>query len=96
MYLLNVSYIKPEEQVAPHREGHKDWVQKYFDEGTFLMSGPKKSKLGGVVLVKSIGKDLLKKIIAEDPYVEADVAEYQILDFDSRIAVPELKALMTI
>jgi uncharacterized protein YciI len=93
MFFLNVSYIKPEEMVTPHREGHVAWVQKYFDEGTFLMSGPKKSKLGGVILAKSIDKNLLKKIIDEDPYVAADVAEYQIIDFTSRLAASDLIAL---
>jgi uncharacterized protein YciI len=88
-----VSYITAEENVAPHRQRHIEWVQKYFDSGIFLMSGPKKSKLGGVILAKNIEKELLKKIIAEDSYVTADVAEYQIVDFTARLAAPDLETL---
>ncbi len=95
MFLLVVSYIKPTEEVTPHAETHTAWVKKYFDGGIFLMAGPKKSKLGGVILTKSIDKKLLKKIIAEDSYVQSDVAEYQIIDFDCKVTVPGLELLTT-
>lgn len=96
MYLLIVSYTKPAEEVLAHIESHSVWVKKYFNEGVFLIAGPKKSKLGGAILVKSINKDLLKKIIAEDSYVQADVAEYQIVDFDCKAIAPGLELLITV
>lgn len=95
MYLLIVSYTKPADEVTPHVETHSAWVKKYFSQGIFLMAGPKKSKLGGAILVKSIEKDMLKKIIAEDSYVQADVADYQIIDFDCKATAPGLESLVT-
>ncbi len=94
MYLLIVSYTKPADEVAPHIPAHAAWVKKYLDEGVFLFAGPKKSKLGGVILTKSIDKDRLKKIISEDSYVQQDVCEYQIIDFDCKVAAPQLQMLM--
>lgn len=93
MYLLVVSYVKPAEEVTPHIETHSVWVRKYFQEGIFLMAGQKKSKLGGAILVKSIDKALLRKILAEDSYVIADVAEYQIIDLDCKATAPGLELL---
>ncbi len=93
MYLLVISYVKPAEEVTPHIETHSSWVKKYFQEGVFLMAAQKKSKLGGAILVKSIDKCLLKKIIAEDSYVTADVAEYQIIDLDCKATSPGLELL---
>lgn len=93
MFLLNVSYTKPLAQVEPHVKGHGEWVTRYLIDGTFLFAGPKKSGLGGAITARSIDKALLMAILAEDPYVRADVAEYQIVDFDCKVAQSELEFL---
>jgi uncharacterized protein YciI len=90
MYLLVVNFIKTPVEVAPHVETHSAWVKKNFEEGVFLFAGPKKSKLGGAILARSIDKSLLNKIISEDSYIKEDVAEYQIIDFDCKVTTPEL------
>jgi uncharacterized protein YciI len=94
MYILNVSFIKPADEVAPHIPTHSAWVTKYFAEGLFLMAGPKKSKLGGVIITKSMDKKLLMKILAEDSYVIEDVAEYQIIDIDCKVSASGLELLI--
>lgn len=94
MYILNVCYSKLPEQIAPHIDTHNVWVKKYFNEGVFLSAGPKKSKLGGVILVKSIEKDKLMKILAQDSYVQADVADYQIIEVDFKLAATDLENLI--
>jgi uncharacterized protein YciI len=93
MYTLVITFIKSPEEVAPHAEGHFAWAQKYVDKGIFLFAGPKKSRLGGSILVKSIEKAELKKILAEDPYLILDLVEYQIIDFDCLFTIPELDFL---
>ena len=93
MHILIVDYIKPAESVEPHIPPHGAWVKKYIDQGIFLFAGPKKSKLGGVILAKSIDRKQLLAIIAEDPYVSQDVAEYRIVDFDAKITIAELDYL---
>jgi uncharacterized protein YciI len=93
MFVLIVDFIKPVEEVSPHIEPHGVWVKKYFEEGVLLLAGPKKSKLGGVLLAKSINREKLMKILAEDPYVSEDVAEYRIVDFDCKVTAGELDSL---
>lgn len=93
MYLLNVNYTTQPENVQVHAETHSAWVKKYIENGTFLFAGPKKSKLGGAILVKSIDKPCLLKILEEDSYVQNDVADYQIIDFDCKLAAKELQSL---
>lgn len=93
MYLLIVSYTKPVEEVAPSVPSHGEWVKKYFNEGIFLIAGPKKNKFGGAILVKSIDRAQLNKIISEDSFITNDVAEYQIIDFDCKVAALGLEQL---
>jgi uncharacterized protein YciI len=96
MYLLNVSYCQPPASVEPHVASHSAWVKQHIDDGTFLFAGPKKSGLGGIIVVKSIPRAELQKMLAEDSYVQAEVVDYQIVDFDCRIAAPELAMLKVI
>ena len=93
MYLLNVSYSQSPAKVEPHVASHSAWVKQHLDQGTFLFAGPKKSGLGGVILVKSIPRNELQTLLSEDSYVRAEVAEYQVLDFDCKLTGPDLKAL---
>ena len=80
--------------VASHVEAHSAWVKKYFDQGVFLAAGPKKNKLGGIILVKAIAKDELKKILSEDSYILADVADYKIIDMNFKLAANGLERLI--
>ena len=41
--------------------------------------------------MKGIEKEKLMEILSEDSYVQADVAEYQIIDFDCKIAQSALE-----
>jgi hypothetical protein len=66
MFLINSSYIAELSQVEPHRKEHVEWVTKHINEGIFLFAGPKKSKLGGIILAKSIEKERLLGILSED------------------------------
>ena len=93
MYILIVDYIKPLEEVAPHQPAHGEWVAKYVDAGVLLFGGPKKSKLGGALVAKSIDRKKLMEILAEDSFVKAGVAEYRIVDIDCKRTTPELEML---
>ncbi|MFZ6735677.1 YciI family protein [Undibacterium sp. Ji42W] len=93
MFILNVSYSKNPVEVEPHIKAHGEWVGRYLKEGVFLFAGPKKSGLGGVIAVQSIAKDRLTQILAEDSYVQADVADYQVVDFDCKATQSTLEAL---
>lgn len=94
MYLLIVSYTKHPDIVIEHQATHLAWVKKYFSEGIFLAAGPKVSKLGGAILVHSISKSRLKAIIAEDSFVIADVADYDIIEVSINTTAPGFEQLI--
>ena len=93
MFVLVVSYSKSPEIVAEHVSTHSEWVKKHLSQGNILLVGPKTSKLGGVLLVKSMEKQQLLDIIAEDSYVKHDVADYQITEFDCKATHNDLEVL---
>ena len=94
MYLLNVSYVRPPTDVQPHVAPHGAWVMAQFSSGTFLLAGPKPSGLGGAIVARAIDRAALQALLATDPYVIADVAEYQVIEFACKATSPVLASLV--
>lgn len=86
MYIVIVSFNKSPEIVEPYFKAHCAWLHQYINADIFIASGPKKSHLGGAFLVRSIDKQQLNKILSEDSYFKADVADYLIVDMDCKLA----------
>jgi uncharacterized protein YciI len=64
MYLLNVSYSEAPQKVEPHVLSHGVRVRRHLRDGNFLLAGPKKSSLGGVIIAKSMARSELQKLLA--------------------------------
>lgn len=79
MYIVNLTYHRPIEEVDSHLEQHVAWMKKYFQDGTFIASGRKNPRTGGVILVKGIDRAQLDILVAQDPFNA--VASYDIIDF---------------
>ncbi|MEO6918609.1 MAG: YciI family protein [Collimonas sp.] len=94
MYILNISYSQPPAAVQPHIPSHGAWVKQHIDDGSFLFAGPKKSGLGGIILTGAMPKPALLALLAQDSYVQADVVDYQVVEFDCKIAAHALQSLL--
>jgi len=93
MFLIISSYVVPTTQVDPHRAQHVAWIQQYIDSGDFIMAGPRRGKIGGVIVSRSMNIDKLMKILAEDSFVSENLVENQIVDFDAPLTAEAFKKL---
>lgn len=80
MYVINLTYNKPMNEVNALFDVHIAWVQKYLFKGIFIAAGSKSPRNGGVILVKNISREELDQILIEDPYQQ--VADYSVLNVD--------------
>lgn len=78
MYVVNLTYHRPIEEVDSHFEGHIAWLKRHYQEGIFIASGRKNPRTGGVILVKGIDRARLDAILAQDPYNA--VAHYDVTE----------------
>ena len=93
MYALIIDYIKSPQEVDNHMPAHLDWVKKHIAKKNLLLAGPKKCRLGGVIIAKSMELNTLKEIIAEDPFYEKNLVDYRIIDIDCLFTIKELDFL---
>jgi len=94
MFLLEITFIKSKAEVEPYLEAHAAWGEQRFIAGDFLMAGAKWDEKGGVVITKGMSEEQLSSLLADDPFVQASVANYRITGFNCRFAQPELSVLM--
>jgi len=81
MFIISLHYIKPLAEVDQHIEGHISYLKKYYANGTFIVSGRKEPRTGGVILAKADNRKTLDEIITEDPFFENGIAKYDITEF---------------
>jgi len=81
MYIVELTYCKPLEEVDTLLELHKTFLNKYYRSGNFLLSGRKNPRIGGVILANAANLDEMKQIIAADPFNVNGVASYSITEF---------------
>ena len=83
MYALAIiRYRRPLEEVLPHVEEHRAYLQGLYDNGWLLASGPFRPRAGGALLLRVPDGDLeatLDRIRDQDPLVQHGVAQYELL-----------------
>ncbi len=81
VYVVSLSYKVDLSEVDKYIEEHVAFLEKYYEKGNFIASGRKVPRTGGVILAQADSKESLINILQEDPFYEADIANYEIIEF---------------
>ncbi len=83
MYALAIiRYRRPLEEVLAHNEAHRAYLQELKARGLLIASGPLEPRYGGAALLRvpdERADETLDRIRDGDPYVKANVAQYELL-----------------
>jgi uncharacterized protein YciI len=89
-YVLNLNYIRPINEVEVLVDAHNRYIEAGFQRGAFLLAGRKVPWTGGIILARAASRDEVRAIIAEDPYLRANVTTYEITEFNPSRASADL------
>lgn len=94
MYALAlVRYRVPLEGILPILDAHRAYLRDLKARGWLLASGPLDPRHGGALLLRVPDRDVLDRIRDEDPFVQAKVAQYDLLPWQPNIGVEDLDRL---
>lgn len=79
MFILSLTYVKPQEEADRLMEPHMAWVNEGYDIGMFLASGRKVPRTGGVILARGERAEI-EAFVAADPFSVHGVADYEITE----------------
>jgi len=81
MFLLLSRYVKPLEEVNRVLEEHRAFLDRYYESGLFIVSGPLEPRTGGVILTVDCSRETIDRALSEDPFIREGVSEYEIIEF---------------
>ncbi len=94
MYIIELTYIKPIEEVDRHIAAHREFLNKYYETGNFLVSGRKVPRTGGVILALFPTRQSMDEAIQNDPFFKNGVARYTITEIEPTQSNDLLKPLL--
>ena len=80
MFIVSLNYIKALDEVDQYIGAHIDYLKKYYEKKVFIVSGRKVPRSGGVILMNCADRKQVDSIIQEDPFFQARVAEYDVVE----------------
>ncbi len=96
MFIINLNYIVPLEELDAHMAEHVRYLHKYYAKNVFVASGRKVPRTGGVILALAGSMEEVQEIISEDPFYKHQLAEFDITHFLTSQHHPDLKNLLDI
>lgn len=91
MFIIDLTYCKPLEEVDLLLESHTLFLKKYYASGNFLLSGRKNPRTGGVILANAANLEEIQQILTEDPFNRNGVARYAITEILPTMAAEGLE-----
>lgn len=73
--------------------GHKDWLQRGFDDGVFLVSGSLAPGAGGGIVAHEVSAAELQARVNDDPFVAGGVVSAEIVELTPSKVDPRLAFL---
>ena len=68
MFIINLNYIVPLEELDRHMTVHVKFLQIYYKKNIFVTSGRKVPRTGGIILALAKSKKEVEEIMSEDPF----------------------------
>ena len=92
MFIVSLTYRVPIEVVEEHLEDHIVWLKEGYANGTFIASGRKLPRTGGVILAAGNREDV-EALCAKDPFILNNVAEAEITEVAFTMAADGFEGL---
>ena len=94
MYIIDLNYIVPLDQLDAHMTDHVKYLHKYYKQNKFVASCRKVPRTGGIILCLAASKEEVDQIISEDPFYVYKLADFNVTEFQTSQMHPKLKPLL--
>lgn len=92
MFIVLLEYTRPLDEVDAQIPAHRAFLERQYATGHFLLSGRKEPRTGGVIIATMASKLQLEQLLKDDPFAQAGVASYQVIEFIPTMTAPGLTA----
>jgi len=94
MFVVLLKFSDNKSKATQIMEGHKEWIQRGFNDGVFLLTGSLQPNLGGGILAHNTSLPDLQSRVNNDPFVVENVVDAEILEITPSEADARLNFLL--
>lgn len=94
MFVVLLQFSENRNLAGQFMAGHKEWLQRGFDDGVFLLSGSLQPQKGGGIVAHNLSRADLERRVKQDPFVLENVVTAEILELTPGKADPRLSFLL--
>jgi uncharacterized protein YciI len=81
MFVIELIYKADLAAIDAHMTAHVKFLKKYYADGTFLVSGRKIPREGGIILAAGKSRQEIESLIKEDPFHQHGLADFRVIEF---------------
>ena len=81
MFVIELIYKADLREIDACMKAHMAFLKKQYAAGTFVVSGRKVPRDGGIILAVGVSKEQIAAIMEEDPFVARGLADHRIIEF---------------
>lgn len=94
MFIVLLRFSENKARAGEFMDGHKAWIQRGFETGTFVLMGSLQPNLGGALLAHDTTLSDLESFVGEDPFVVEKIVTPEILEISASRADERLSFLI--
>jgi uncharacterized protein YciI len=81
VFVIELVYKVDLAQIDAAMKDHVAWLNQHYAAGTFLISGRKIPRDGGIILATGRSREEIETIVSEDPFVARGLADVRVIEF---------------
>jgi uncharacterized protein YciI len=81
MFVIELVYKADLKEIDAQMRSHMAFLKKHYATGTFLISGRKIPRDGGIILAVGKSRDEIEAVMREDPFCKHGLADFRVIEF---------------
>ena len=81
MFVVELIYKADLAAIDAQMRPHMAFLKKHYAAGTFVVSGRKIPRDGGIIIATGKSRAEIEAIVKDDPFVKLGLAEFRIVEF---------------
>lgn len=81
MFLIELMYLADLSEIDAAMRAHMVFLKKHYAAGTFVMSGRKVPRDGGIILALAESREQIEEIMQKDPFCSRGLATFRVTEF---------------
>lgn len=94
MFVIELTYKAELAEIDAHMKAHMAFLNRQYAAGTFLVSGRKIPREGGIILAVGESKERIEALMREDPFVQKGLADVRVIEFRASQRAKNIDALI--